>query len=149
MVGGIPRTHPKHLQCIYQQLVEHQQRTPAEGFPQVSPILPAHVIHILKVFLDTTSSRLYVCTLDSQIDAEKLTLYVAIVGGLILLVNMGPGELLTSCKESGLFMVVDSLSRRSLGGREEEDLLDVSGLWEDVLCTLARRPRICYDSYTC
>lgn len=62
------------------------------------------------------------------------------MGGLILLVNMGPGKF-TCYKASGLFTVVDPLSRRSLGGREEEDLLDARGLWEDVLCTLARRPR--------
>ena len=48
--------------------------------------------------------------------------YIAIVGGLILLVNMGPGKYLDVFP---YYPNGSRLFRRFLGGREEEDLLNV------------------------
>ncbi len=48
--------------------------------------------------------------------------YIAIVGGLILLVNMGPGKCVDSIVRFGAH---PPPSRRSVGRREEEDVLSV------------------------
>lgn len=43
-------------------------------------------------FIDMISSRHFVCLEGVSLYSSSLTLIVAIVGGLILLVNMGPGK---------------------------------------------------------
>jgi hypothetical protein len=100
-----PRYYAQYLQCGCKQLVECTLRTSREGLPQVRyfsirgtsmslythwPLASCHTIADVPIprydFFQT------LCKLIARLfNAHRFDAFSAIVGGLILLVNMGPG----------------------------------------------------------